>query len=165
MERLRGRFKLIVWIGILVNLVFVIGLCFFPVPLLELLSVRLDQPIWARAAGMLLFIISVFYIPATWDLDRYRANAWFHCFPSRTFGATFFTVAVLFFGFELGYLSIAIVDAVFGSAAFVTLLQITRMEQDEGRPVRLSVTTHSSNYAVSVPPAKDMTHDSITARS
>jgi len=162
MESLRRRFRTVVWVGILANLFFVVGLAFYAVPLLELLRIELDQPIWARASGMLLFIISVFYIPATWDLDRYRANAWFHCFPSRAFGATFFTVAVLFFGFEPGYLSIAVVDAVFGVLAFRILVQLTRMERTAGRPVGLSVATHNPSVPVTSRRIKDTTRDSIS---
>jgi hypothetical protein len=126
-----------VWFGILVNMVFVFPLLLVPNQFLGLLEIHIDQPIWARAAGMLLFIISVFYIPPTWDLKRYRATAWFSIFPSRTFGATFFTVAVLVFGFPVGFLSIAIVDAFFGLTTLYFLLRVTKAEKAAGEPVSL----------------------------
>jgi hypothetical protein len=128
----------VIWAGIAINIVFFsIPLFFFPQPYFALLGIELTDRILARASGMLLFIISVFYIPAAWDVDRYRANAWFHCVPSRFCGATFFTVAVLFFGFPGGYLSIAIVDGVFLLLVLMLLLRITATERADGAPVRL----------------------------
>jgi hypothetical protein len=112
----------VIWLGIVLNMLFVFPLVFAPNWILHLLSVPLDQPIWARASGMLLFIISVFYIPAAIDLNRYRANAWIAIFPSRTFGATFFSVAVLVFGQPKGFLSIAFVDGSIGIATLILLL-------------------------------------------
>ena len=126
-----------VWLGILVNMIFVFPLFLVPNLFLGLLGIHIDQPIWARSAAMLLFIISVFYIPPTWDLKRYRASAWIAIFPSRTFGATFFTVAVLVFGFPVGFLSIAVVDAFFGLTTLYFLLQVTKAEKAAGEPVSL----------------------------
>lgn len=133
--KLHRRIKIVIWVGIGVNMLFVIPMCFFPAFLLDLLAIELNDLIWARAAGMLLFIISVFYIPATWDVNRYRANAWFHCFPSRLFGFTFFTVAVFFFDYEWGFLSIAIVDGVFLLLVLLLMLQLTNLEKAAGEPV------------------------------
>lgn len=127
----------VIWAGVGVNMLFVIPLFFFPGPLFALLGIPLSDTILARACGMLLFIISVFYIPAAWDVDRYRANAWFHCLPSRTCGATYFTVMVFVFGAPIGYLSIAIVDAVFLVLVLRLLLRITAAERAAGRPVAL----------------------------
>lgn len=119
----------VVWFGIILNMFFVFPLVLAPGWLLGLLNIPLDQLIWARASGMLLFIISVFYIPATWDLKRYRATAWFSIFPSRTFGATFFTIAVFVFGQPVGFLSIAIVDGVIGITTFILLWRVTLEEK------------------------------------
>ncbi|XSG84144.1 MAG: hypothetical protein ACPW60_10415 [Methylohalobius sp. ZOD2] len=127
----------LVQIGIAINLLFVVGLCFFPRQLLDFLSIPLEHLIWARASGMLLFIISVFYIPPTWDLKRYRAVAWFAIFPSRTFGATFFTIAVFVFGHPKGFLSIAIVDALIGLSTCYCLWHVTQAEAASGSPVSL----------------------------
>ena len=133
-ERWHGR---IVWLGIILNMFFVFPLVFAPGWILGLLNIPLDQLIWARASGMLLFIISVFYIPSTWDLKRYRATAWIAIFPSRTFGATFFFLAVLLFGQPKGFLSIAIVDAFIGITTLILLLLVTREENMSGHPVAL----------------------------
>jgi hypothetical protein len=127
----------VIWTGIGINMLFVIPLFFFPQTLFALLGIPLTDTILARASGMLLFIISVFYIPAAWDLDRYRANAWFHCIPSRLCGATFFTVMVVFFGAPLGYISIALVDAVFLILVLLLLQRITATEKAEGTRVAL----------------------------
>jgi hypothetical protein len=119
----------LVRIGIAVNLLFVIPLAFAPNWFLGLLKIPLDQPIWGQAAAMLLFIISVFYVPGAIDPDRYRVTAWMHVFPSRTCGSTFFIVAVLFFGHPLGFLSIALVDAFFGLSTLYCLVKMTEEEQ------------------------------------
>lgn len=133
----RRALPVVIWTGIGINMLFVIPLFFFPQPFFALLGIELTDTILARASGMLLFIISVFYIPAAWDVDRYRANAWFHCFPSRLCGATYFTVMVLIFGAPLGYISIAIVDAVFLVLVLVLLRRITAAEKAAGTPIEL----------------------------
>lgn len=138
MSRNERRFRQVVLIGVYVNVIFfVLPLVLVPGWLLDLLKIPLDQLIWARAAGMLLLIISVFYLPATWDLRRYRANAWFHTLPSRTFGASFFFVAVLVFGYPVGYLSIAVVDALFAVISLWFLIRITQEEREHGTPVSM----------------------------
>jgi hypothetical protein len=70
---------------------------------------------------MLLFIISIFYIPAALDPFRYRATAIMHIIPSRACGSTFFLYSVLFRGQERGFLSIALVDLFFGVVSGVLL--------------------------------------------
>lgn len=116
-------FSRVVWLGIAINVVFfVIPACFFPEQLLSFLQMQIPVPIiWVQAAGMLLFIISVFYIPGAIDPYRYRATAWLSIFPSRAFGATFFIISVLFFGQDLGFLSIALVDLCFGVVEAILL--------------------------------------------
>lgn len=116
-------FSRVVWLGIAVNIIFfVIPACFFPVQLLSLLQMQIPVPIiWVRTAGMLLFIISVFYIPGAIAPYQYQATAWLSIFPSRAFGSTFFIVSVLFFGQDLGFLSIALVDLFFGVVQAILL--------------------------------------------
>ncbi|MBE8968498.1 MAG: hypothetical protein RMY64_35745 [Nostoc sp. DedQUE08] len=115
-------FSRVTWVGIIVNMLFVIPSCFFPELMLTFLKMHIPEPIiWVRAAGMLLFIISAFYIPGALDPYRYQATAWISIFPSRAFGSTFFICAVLFFGQDKGFLSIAFVDLFFGLAELVLL--------------------------------------------
>ena len=83
----------------------VCSLC--PVFCFSLLHIPPDYSIWVRFSANLLFLLSVFYIPAIWDLQRYRANAWFAVFPSRIFGTVFFTVAVFCFDQPAGFLVFA----------------------------------------------------------
>lgn len=115
-------FSRVTWVGIIVNMLFVIPSCFFPELMLTFLKMHIPEPIiWVRAAGMLLFIISAFYIPGALDPYRYQATAWISIFPSRAFGSTFFICAVLFFGQDKGFLSIAFVDLFFGLAEVILL--------------------------------------------
>jgi hypothetical protein len=115
-------FSRVTWLGIIVNMLFVIPSCFFPELMLTFLQMHIPEPIiWVRAAGMLLFIISAFYIPGALDPYRYQATAWISIFPSRAFGSTFFICAVLFFGQDKGFLSIAFVDLFFGLAELILL--------------------------------------------
>jgi len=121
-------FSRVTWLGIAVNvLFFVIPSCFFPEQLLSFLQMQIPVPIiWVRAAGMLLFIISVFYIPGAINPSRYRAIAWMSIVPSRAFGSTFFLCAVSFFGQDKGFLSIALVDLVFGVVEAILLFLAQR---------------------------------------
>lgn len=120
-------FSRVTWVGIIVNMLFVIPSCFFPELMLTFLQMHIPEPIiWVRAAGMLLFIISAFYIPGALDPYRYQATAWISIFPSRAFGSTFFICAVLFFGQDKGFLSIAFVDLFFGLAELILLTLATR---------------------------------------
>ncbi|MCC5615549.1 hypothetical protein LC605_10800 [Nostoc sp. CHAB 5836] len=115
-------FSRVTWLGIIANMFFVIPSCFFPELMLTLLHMHIPMPIiWVRTAGMLLFIISAFYIPGAIDPYRYQATAWISIFPSRAFGSTFFICAVLFFGQDKGFLSIAFVDLFFGLAEVIFL--------------------------------------------
>lgn len=108
-------FGYVVWAGIAANILFIIPTCFFPEWLLSLLKMTIPVPIiWVRAAGLLLLEISIMYIPGALDPYRYRATAWMSVLVTRGGGASFFFIAVLFFGQELGFLSIAIVDLIFG---------------------------------------------------
>ncbi|MEH2179782.1 hypothetical protein [Nostoc sp.] len=123
-------FSRVTWLGIIANMFFVIPSCFFPELMLTFLQMHIPMPIiWVRAAGMLLFIISAFYIPGALDPYRYQATAWISIFPSRAFGSTFFICAVLFFGQDKGFLSIAFVDLFFGLTE-VILLTLAMRDQN-----------------------------------
>lgn len=137
MDNLKKWGSRIIWAGVITNMLFVFPMFFAPQFILDFFHLKLDRLIWAQACGMLLFIISIYYIPAAINIDRYRANAWFHCIPSRACGSTFFTINVLFLGAEPGFLSIAIVDAVFGLALLFVLLKISCLEKEQGQKVKL----------------------------
>jgi hypothetical protein len=123
-------FSRVTWLGILANLFFVISCCFFPETLLALLQMQIPVPIiWVRAAGLLLLEISLLYIPGALDPYRYQATAWMSVLVTRGGGSTFFLVAVLFFGQDLGFLTIALVDLVFGVTEGILLFLAMRTEQ------------------------------------
>jgi hypothetical protein len=122
-------FRRTVFLGIVVNMFFVIACFFLPRQMCDLLHMKQPDPIiWVRTSGMLLFIISVFYIPGAIDPFRYRATAIMHIIPSRACGSSFFIYSVVFRGQEPGFLSIALVDLFFGvvSAVFLFLAFRTR---------------------------------------
>ena len=127
------RHTILVWFGIFLNSLFIIPLFFFPRWMLDLFAIPLDNLIWARESAGLLMIISVFYVPAAVDFARYRANAYIAVFPSRTFGATFFFLAVVLFGQPPGFLSISFVDALIGSTTLYCLIRIRTLEKQSGQ--------------------------------
>jgi hypothetical protein len=123
------RHTILLWLGIFLNALFIIPMLFFPRWFLDLFNIPLEELIWARASAGLLMIISVFYVPAAVDFARYRANACIAVFPSRTFGATFFFLAVVLFGQPPGFLSISFVDAFIGSTTLYCLIRISKLER------------------------------------
>jgi hypothetical protein len=126
-----ARHTFLVWFGILLNAPFIVAFLFWPRWTLDLFNIPLEQLVWARAAAGLLMIISTFYVPAAIDLGRYRANAYIAVFPSRTFGATFFFLAVVLFGQPPGFLSISFVDALIGSTTLYCLIRIKALEKQQ----------------------------------
>jgi hypothetical protein len=125
------RHTILVWFGIVLNALFIVPLLFFPQWMLDLFAIPLKELIWARESAGLLMIISCFYVPAAVDFGRYRANAYIAVFPSRTFGATFFFLAVVLFGQPVGFLSISFVDALIGSTTLYCLIRIRRLEKQD----------------------------------
>jgi hypothetical protein len=116
-------------------MIFVVGAFFFPLQFLGLLHIPAPPVIWIRSSGMLLCIISAFYIPGAIDPIRYRWTAIFAIFPSRAFGSTFFIVEVLAFGWPIGFLSIGVVDLTFGLIEGVLLYNAHRLERAQRRDV------------------------------
>jgi ribose/xylose/arabinose/galactoside ABC-type transport system permease subunit len=118
----------VVWLGVLLNMIFVVGTFFFPLDFLEILNIPAPPTIWIRTSGMLLCIISIFYIPGAVDPMRYRWTAILAVVPSRAFGSTFFLTETLGFGWPMGFLSIALVDLAFGLIEGVLLYKAFRLE-------------------------------------
>jgi hypothetical protein len=143
-EHLALWYKRVTWLGIFLNLLFVIPLLFFPTPFLALLGLRCDPPIWAQAPGLLLLWISIFYIPASLDLKRYRVYAWIAVFPTRFGGAAFFFFAVVLFGQPLGFLSISVVDFTIMLWWLIILLKIRQVEAQSGSPLATGMSASKS---------------------
>lgn len=61
-------------------------------------------------AGLLLTLLSLFYIPAAINPDRYRANAWLAVI-ARCAGGLFFASCMLRFGHHAGCVLFSLVDS------------------------------------------------------
>ena len=124
-----ARHALIVWIGIVLNLLLILPLLFDPVWLLGLFGIPINQTLWVRFSGLLLLIISIFYIPATIDLERYRVIAWLAVFPARSFGSVFFFLAVFVFDQPPGFIVGILLDGVIGLMTLICLIKVTELER------------------------------------
>ena len=102
-----GRwFKRVLWLGIIVNLALSFATIAAPNQVIEFSSLPPATPdLWPRFSGLLLVLLSVFYMPAGFDLDRYRVIAWL-AVASRLTGVVFFT-------FEPMYRMLGMIDLVF----------------------------------------------------
>ena len=138
-HQLARRYKWVTWLGIVLNSLFIFPLLIAPKWFLALFGLAVDPLLWGRIAAILLLWITVFYIPASIDLRKYRVFAWLAIFPSRTGGATFFFGAVLIFGYPLGYLSIAVVDLFILVLQLIVLVKVRKVERAAlnvtGKPV------------------------------
>jgi hypothetical protein len=126
------RHALIVRLGIALNFVFVVPLLIAPAAIMTFFHLPAEVTLWVRFAALLLGLLSVFYVPATLDIDRYRVFAWLHVFPSRTAGAVFFAVAVVGFGHPPGFLVAVLLDGAIGLASLWCLLRIREAERAGG---------------------------------
>jgi hypothetical protein len=98
----------VLWLGIAVNLALAVGVIAAPAVLLALNRLPPADPLlWPRFAALLLVLLSMFYMPAGIDPDRYRANAWM-AVASRLVGVIFFLVFQ-----DPVYRNLGLVDLVF----------------------------------------------------
>lgn len=127
------RHSVVVWIGILLNLCFALPMLFVPLWLFGIFDIPTGPSlVWPRFAGGLLILLSVFYLPMTLDLDRYRVFAWLAVFPSRSFGVVFFLSAVLIFGQPDALIFGVLIDGSIATASLWCLMRIVRIEQEIG---------------------------------
>ncbi len=132
LSKWKARHAILVWLGIAMNLVYAIPLIFWPEWILGVFHIPSTPGlmIWTRFSAILLLILSVFYVPATLDIDRYRIFAWLAVFPSRTFGAVFFFLAVFLFGQPLGFLMGVLLDGTVAILTLWCLMRIVALEQE-----------------------------------
>jgi hypothetical protein len=117
-------FRRIMWVGIVANLALAIPTIAAPSAMIEMIGLPTATPdLWPRFSALLLVILSVFYMPAGVDIDRYRATAWF-AVASRLAG-------VLFFMFEPRYQLFMYFDGVF----LIPLAILLTMAVRSTRPV------------------------------
>lgn len=114
-------FRRVMWVGIAANLALALPTIAAPGFMIERTGLPTATPdLWPRFAGILLLLLSVFYMPAAANPDRYRANAWF-AVASRLVG-------VVFFSFEPAYRMFALFDGVFFVPLVILLWLATRGE-------------------------------------
>ncbi len=103
-----GRwFKRVLWLGILSNVGLAVPTIFAPARMLEFSSLPMATPlVWPQFAGLLLVLLSVFYMPAGIDLDRYRVVAWL-AIGARLAGVVFFVGFQAPMYHTLGYFDLA----------------------------------------------------------
>ena len=86
-----GRwFQRVLWIGIVANLGLAVPTVLAPARMLAFSGLPDASPLlWTQFSGLLLVLLSLFYMPAGVDRDRYRAVAWL-AVGSRLAGGIFF---------------------------------------------------------------------------
>ena len=86
-----GRwFSRVVWLGIICNLALAVPTLVAPQQTMALTQMPSASPLlWPQFSALLLILLSVFYIPAALDFERYRITAWCTV-GSRLAGVVFF---------------------------------------------------------------------------
>jgi hypothetical protein len=131
LSRWKVRHSIVVVIGVLLNLCYAVSLLLAPTGTLGFLGIPPElTPLWPRLAGCIVVVLSVFYLPSTIDLDRYRILAWLEVFPARTSLTLFLFVAVLGFGYPGGLLVPAVIEGGVAIAALYCLIRVSQIEQD-----------------------------------
>ncbi|MGQ7845259.1 hypothetical protein ACUNV4_12330 [Granulosicoccus sp. 3-233] len=130
LSRWKANHSLVTIIGIILNVSVALPLLIWPDFVLAVLHIPpTDSLVMTRFAGGLLIILSVFYTPMVYDIDRYRILAWFQIIPSRTFGTFFFLGAVVIKGAPAGFLVATLIDGTIAILALLCLIRIASLEQ------------------------------------
>jgi hypothetical protein len=83
-------FSRVVWIGVAANLALAVPTLIMPERMLRMTGLPITNPLlWTQFAGLLLILLSAFYVPAALDPQRYRLVAWLAVL-SRLAGVVFF---------------------------------------------------------------------------
>jgi hypothetical protein len=124
-------FTRVLWLGIAANLTLAIPTLLAPHWMTTLAGLPSPSPlVWPRFAALLLILLSLSYIPAAIDLDRYRATAWLAVL-SRLVGVVFFI------GFQpAAYRMLGVFDLVFFVPELI-LLVIVAQSKDAVLPERV----------------------------
>ena len=126
-------FKRVLWLGIVANLGLSVPTLLAPARMLALSNLPEATPLlWPQFAGLLLVLLSVFYMPAAVDPDRYRTVAWL-AIGARLAGVAFFL------GFQpAAYRTLGYFDFVFFVPELILLLTAIR-QANLARPAALEV--------------------------
>jgi hypothetical protein len=121
----------VLWVGIAANLALAIGVIAAPAFMLTLNRLPPAEPLlWPRFAALLLVLLSIFYMPAGVDPDRYRANAWM-AVGSRLVGVVFFLAFQ-----DAVYRNLGLVDLVFFIPEVLLLTMAVRTTAAVAAPTR-----------------------------
>lgn len=115
-------FRRVMWVGIFANLALALPTIAAPALMIDTVGLPTATPdLWPRFSGLLLVLLSVFYMPAATDVDRYRVVAWF-AVASRLTGVLFFLIE------GSPYLMLGLFDLVFfvPEATLLTIVQRAR---------------------------------------
>jgi hypothetical protein len=85
-------FSRVVWLGIAGNLALAVPTLVAPARMLAFSNLPITEPLlWTQFAGLLLILLSGFYVPAALDPRRYRLVAWLSVL-ARLAGVIFFVL-------------------------------------------------------------------------
>ena len=129
MNRYLRLFAPVVWLGVLANMGFAVAALFAPGWLLGLLRLPSSPygTIWLRDAALLVFFLSITYLPAATDPLRYKVNAVVLVLARLVLG-TFWLWMVFFANAPRGYLVLGFLDLGFGVAQGFLLYLLLREE-------------------------------------
>jgi hypothetical protein len=83
-------FKRVLWLGVIANLGLAVPTLIAPAQMMALSNMPPATPLlWPRFSALLLILLSVFYMPAGVDPNRYRVVAWI-AVMARLAGVVFF---------------------------------------------------------------------------
>ena len=124
----RQWFCALVWLGVAVNFVLAGPVVILPGVVLPWLGLESVPDFWAALSAFLVILISLFYVPAALDPDRYRACAWLAVF-ARTGSALFLMMAVAVLSKPLVLLVPALLDLFFAFLQGVLLVFSVRADR------------------------------------
>ena len=121
-------FRLLVALGGIANLAFAIPALFAPEFLARLIDTgTIDPNVWLRHVGILLIILSSFYIPAIQDPFRYLFNS-AALIVGRFSAGVFFLILVLFADYPEAFRLLAANDLIFSTLQAIALFLLLRQQ-------------------------------------
>ena len=119
MDSARRWLSRVIWIGVVANLLLALPTLISPARSISFSGLPAASPlVWPRFSGLLLILLSAFYVPAAVDPDRYRVVAWM-AVGARLAGVIFFV------GFQPAeYHMLGYFDLVFFVPELILLLRL-----------------------------------------
>ena len=125
-------FRLLVALGGIANLMFAIPALLAPEFLARLIDTgNIDPNVWLRNVGILLIILSSFYIPAIMDPFRYAFNS-IALIVGRFSAGVMFLILVLFADYPDGFRLLAANDLIFSLLQAIALFLLLRQQAGIG---------------------------------